>query len=158
MRTRFSYRLGVTTVLALALLGATAAAVQASTTVNQWDPLNATTTGDTCIPQAITFTGKGHVLITYTQDANGGYSGTVHGNLADVKGTDASGNTYTFLTELESSFTSNGASTFTAVGDQAIISHGQATNAYGHVLVHMTVDANGDLTSSMTVASISCRG
>ena len=58
----------------------------------------------------------GHALMTYSPDANGGYSVAVHENFADVTGIGSLGNTYVVPSAVDVSTATNGATTATGPG------------------------------------------
>jgi hypothetical protein len=159
-------RKAISLVLALTLASSLAAAVSAQAT--------AITTND-FVPFA---------QINFVPCANGGagelvrISGTLHiqqhitinGNRANIKshfqpqgagGTGlTTGDTYnaTGVTQEQDSIPlTNGAAEFTFINNFRLIGQGPDNNLLVHQTIHVTINANGDVTSTVTDTSIECR-
>jgi hypothetical protein len=149
---------GLSVAAACVLLACAAATAQAAVTTNEWTPVDVIT-ANPCNGEAVEVTGMGHALMTYSQDASGGYSLTVHADFADVTGIGSLGNSYLMPTAVEASTDTNGATTATIAGQVSLISQGSAPNFEGHLIMHITFNANGVPTATVTnITPTGCTG
>jgi hypothetical protein len=158
MRTTLIRRGGLSVAVACVLLVGIAAIAQAAVTINESMPVDIFTT-NICNGEDVEFTGTGHVLMTYSPAANGGTSVTAHENFSDVTGIGSFGNTYVIPSAIDVSTVTNGATTVTGAGYLALISTGSAPNVLAHLTEHITLNANGVPTASITnITAEGCRG
>src|SRR5438132_8728108 len=144
--------LGLAGVAVLAAL--TAAALTASafgnattTTINTVVPFSSVFPNP-CTREDVTLTGNLHVLIHITENAAGGFEAKEHFQPQGITGIGASGTEYqgTGVTQDETSTNSEGQFESTFINNFRIISHGSSANFTVHDTVHVTFNANGELT------------
>ena len=140
---------------------AAAVAAQATTvTTNETIPLN-TTTVNLCNGDTVTLTGSVHVLSHVTLDTNGGtHVKTLH-NFENVMGTGATGTTYRAVSTNNHTMNNNGSTAqqeFTNVNRVRLISQGLTDNYLLNGTIHTTVNANGEVTSTVTNFTTNCTG
>lgn len=131
-----------------------------TTTTNEDIPFNSSLT-NTCNGDMVTFSGTLHVVNTYTVDASGGTHLKTHTNYQDVTGTGTpSGLTYNVRTVSNEVVNDNDGpqSEATVISTVKLISQGPALNFFLRVVMHVTVNANGETTSEVQEVSIECRG
>jgi hypothetical protein len=137
------------------------AAAQATTiTTNETLPFTGTTVNP-CNGDAITFSGEIHVTNQVTTSAGGGSHIRTHVNYQGVSGTGTpSGAQYIFVTTQNETRNDNVGpqteTTITQVGN--LIGQGSVLNSQVHVVLHITVDANGVTTSEVEEVTVMCRG
>jgi hypothetical protein len=101
-----------------------------------------------------------HILITTTVDANGGFHGKTHFQPQGISGFGLStGARYQATGVQQESFNapSGGTITDTFVNNFRLIGQGRGNNLLVHQSVHMTTNANGDVTADVFNNSITCR-
>jgi hypothetical protein len=157
MKSIFIRRVGLPVATAFVVMACAATTVQAATVYKVTGPTSGTVPNP-CNGQTVTFSGMAHALLAVTQAPNGGSSATLQANYADVTGTDGLKNTYRVISAGVATITMNGATTGTGVEQLSLITPGSTPNAEAHVVMHITIDANGVTTASFTIASISCTG
>jgi hypothetical protein len=114
-----------------------------------------------CNGDVVTFQGTMHVVNTVTTDAGGGFHLKTHVNYQDVSGTGSpSGANYNVRTTSNETLNDNDGpqSELTVIQTIKLISQGSALNSFLHVVFHITVNANGQTTSTVSETRIECRG
>ncbi len=138
----------------------TAARDQASTvTSNASFPF--TETAVTCDNVFVTLTGKMHLLAHVTTDAQGGRHATLQINTEAVKGTDAAGNRYVSSSTNSDTINEAGAdgtqSEHTVTTKFLLNGRGNLPDLFAKVTMHVTVNANGEVTAEVTNVVVNCR-
>lgn len=109
----------------------------------------------------VSLSGTLHVVTRITIDANGGFHGTAHFNPQGVKGVGlTSGDTYQGNGVTKTTTNIAGAGfpfTETFVNNFRIIGPGPDNNLLVHQTIHLTINANGDVTADVFVDSAECR-
>ena len=103
--------------------------------------------------------GSLHLVFSFTVNDNR-VSGTVHGNPQGAKLVDGSGQEYVGTGNFQSHFSEpleNGAATFLSLDSFKIIGKGGATSFLVQATTSTTINANGELTSSVENVSVRCR-
>jgi hypothetical protein len=147
--------------LALTLVLSLTSTAFAATVTNETFPLSGFLFNP-CTGELLQFTGQGHDTFRVTFDSAGGEHIGGHFNVQGIKavglstginyvGTEADNNQFNF------GFT-KGAAEETQVSNFTAISQGSAPNFVVHFLFHITVNANGDITSFVDNFSAECRG
>ena len=110
-----------------------------------------------CNGEVVTLSGEEHMTESVTLDGSGGFHMDIHGNL-NVTGSGNQGNKY--VGNQDSNFQMNGrvGVEFTVTGTFSEISLGSAPNFVLHDLVHITVNPDGTVTSSIFIISPECQG
>jgi len=150
----------VFTALFIACAGTQAFAQATTTTTNENITFTDTRT-NTCNGDLVTFQGTMHITNTVTTDAGGGFHLKTHANFQDVSGTGApSGLNYRVGTTTNEVINDNDGpqSEVTIIQTVKLISQGPAPNLFLRLVFHITVNANGQTTSTVTESSIECRG
>jgi hypothetical protein len=114
-----------------------------------------------CSGESIIFHGRMHVVTHTRTDASGGTHMIRHTNFEDVSGVAiGSGRPYRLVqvTNNSANATSGGATEFTQVVVFRVISQGSTDNWLAQIVVHVTVNANGDMTADVTQVGGGCRG
>ncbi len=138
-----------------------AAFAQAATTTTSENIPFASNLFNQCNGDTVTFSGTLHVTNTYTVDSSGGTHLKTHINYQDVTGTGApSGVTYKVRTiSNEVINDADGAqSESTVISTVKLIAQGQVLDFYLRIVLHVTVNANGETTSQVSEVSVECRG
>ncbi|HEX8285768.1 MAG TPA: hypothetical protein VF588_20595 [Pyrinomonadaceae bacterium] len=138
----------------------TYASARAATTTNENIPFTDTRV-NTCNGDLVTFQGTMHVTNTVTIDASGGFHLKTHVNYQDVSGVGApSGLPYRVGTTTNEVLNDNDGpqSEATVIQTVKLISQGPAPNFFLRLVFHVTINANGQTTSTVTESSIECRG
>ena len=102
-----------------------------------------------------------HVTNSVTTDASGGFHMKTHVNYQDVSGTGApSGLTYRVGTVRNETLNDNDGpqSETTVIQTIKLISQGPAPNYFLKIVFHITINANGETTSTVSETRIECRG
>ncbi len=112
-----------------------------------------------CTGEIIAISGYYHQQVNITYDNSGGAHLSLSENFQGVSGIgETSGLKYqipgTF--HVTENFTAGQAFNFTETLNEALISQGSAPNEQIHGLLHITVDANGNVTSYIDTFSITC--
>ena len=111
-------------------------------------------------PDLVTLNGFLHIVTHTTETASGGVTMTRHVNPQGVTGVGTpSGITYRSngATNTSGHTSASGASESTFVNNFHLISQGSAGNLLVHIVIHQTVNANGQVTSDVEKISIECR-
>jgi hypothetical protein len=114
-----------------------------------------------CNGEVITVTqGSAHLHLEITTSSNGGFHADINGNLEGVKGTGSVGNSYTVTAWFHESTNSSSDSAFVfSDGDVFhLLSSGSAPNADFSAVFHVTINANGDVTATVTDIRPKCVG
>lgn len=158
---RFGASLLLCVLASAATLAPTPAAAQATTvTTNETIPFTDTRVNP-CNQDLVTFSGNMHVANHVTTDAGGGTHVRSHVNYQNVLGTGApSGLTYRVKTTTNETLNDNDGpqSELTVIQVVRLISQGSAPNFQLQVVLHITINANGQTTSEVTESRIACRG
>ena len=109
-----------------------------------------------CNGEVIAMTGNVHVSVHGVVAPNGNVTMTMHQNFNGISGTGDLGNTYQCVSAITQTSTGSAGQTFTFTGTQSLIGHGDAPNSYLRVLVHSTVNANGDVVVDNFTVTSSC--
>jgi hypothetical protein len=146
--------------LLTAVAGSPALGQASTVTTNETVPF---TSGlfNPCNGDQVTFSGTLHVTNTMTTDTNGGTHLKTHINYQNVTGTGTpSGITYNVRTV--SNEVSNDAdgpqSNATVISTVKLTAQGPALDFYLRTVIHVTVNANGETTSTVQETFIECRG
>ena len=145
---------------AFAGAGSTALGQATTTTTNENIPFTSTITNP-CNADLVAFQGTMHVTNTVTTDASGGFHLKMHVNYQDVSGTGTpSGNIYRVGTVTNETLNDPDGeqSEMTVIQTVKLITQGPALNYFMHLVFHVTVNANGETTSSVLETRIECRG
>jgi hypothetical protein len=140
-------------IAALAVLGAGAA--QAAVVTNTTFPTSGVLVGCT---EAIAYSGQDHLVVRVTSDASGGFYDAIHRNIQVTGIGLTTGTSYVLNAETNENEHFVGASNFTVVLEEVFVSQGPLPNANVRIIEHMTIDANGDITSDTFDFNGNCRG
>jgi hypothetical protein len=114
-----------------------------------------------CNGDSVTFSGTLHIVNTLTIDGSGGTHLKTHTNYQDVTGTGApSGITYRVGTVSNEIINDSDGpqSNVTSISTVKLISPGPALNTFLRIVLHITINANGQTTSTVQEVSAECRG
>ncbi|MBV9928769.1 MAG: hypothetical protein JOZ96_27385 [Acidobacteria bacterium] len=139
---------------------ATARAQASTMTTNENIPFTSSLFNP-CNSDQVTFSGTLHVVNTMTTDASGGTHLKTHLNYQDVTGTGVpSGITYNVRTVTNEVINDNDGpqSEMTVISTVKMVARGPALDYYMRTVIHITVNANGETTSTVQEVSIECRG
>ncbi|HJQ30973.1 MAG TPA: hypothetical protein VJ866_02270 [Pyrinomonadaceae bacterium] len=154
-------RVALFAVLFLVLAAGSNAFGQATTTTTNEELPISSSIANTCNGDTVLFQGTVHVVNTLTVDSSGGYHLKTHSNYQDVSGTGTpSGLTYNVRTTTNETVNDNDNPQFETTVIQTVkaVSQGSAPNLFVHVVMHVTVNANGQTTSTVTEVTAECRG
>lgn len=146
--------------VAFASSGTPAFGQASTTTTNETIPFTSTLLNP-CTSDQVTFQGNMHVTNTFTTDSGGGTHLKTHVNYQDVSGTGApSGLSYNVRTTTNESVNDNDGpqSEATIISTVRLISQGSALNYFLRLVFHVTINANGQTTSTVDESKIECRG
>jgi hypothetical protein len=160
LRSVFDPRRGLIVLLAAALAmfwapGIAQGAVEENVTI----PVEGEVFEDLCGEDLIHTGGNLHILFTYTINDNH-VSGNVHfqPQAAKLVGL-TTGREWVGTGMLHESFSESledGAATFTSVSNFRIIGKGMAPSYIEQIILHTTINANGDVTSDFSFAGVAC--
>ena len=148
------------TLLVLAAAGSPAFGQATTTTTNEELPISGTVANN-CNGDTVAYQGTVHVTNTLTTDSSGGVHLKTHSNFQDVSGVGVpSGLSYRVVTTRNETVNDSDSAQFETTVIQTIkaISQGSAPNLFIHIVMHVTVNANGQTTSTVQETSIECRG
>ena len=131
-----------------------------TTTTNEELPISGTII-NTCNGDTVTYQGTVHVTNTVTTDASGGYHLKTHTNYQDVSGVGApSLINYRIVTTTNVTVNDSDSAQFETTLIQTIkaVSQGSAPNLFLHFVMHVTVNANGETTSTVVNVNVDCNG
>ena len=146
--------------IAFAVAATTAFAQSTTITTNETVP----TTGsmlNPCNGDFVTFQGNMNVTNHMTTDASGGTHLKTHVNFQNVSGTGApSGLNYNVRTTTNETVNDNDGPQYeaTIISSVKLISQGSAPNYFLQIVFHITVNANGETTSTVDETKMECRG
>lgn len=143
-----------------AFAGTSAFGQAGTTTTNENIPFTNTLT-NLCNGDQVTFSGTMHITNTVTSDASGGIHLRTHVNYQDVSGTGTpSGNSYRVGTVSNETLNDPDGeqSEMTVIQTVKLITQGSALNSFMRFVFHVTVNANGETTSSVFENTVECRG
>lgn len=149
--------LSVLAAFTMALLSTTGAA--AAVVTQERIPIEGFVFEDLCGKDLVHTSGSLHLVFSFTNN-NNRVSGTVHGNPQGAKLIDGSGQEYVGTGVFQSTFSEpleNGATTFLALDSFKIIGKGGATSFLVQTTISTTINANGEMTSSVENMSVRCR-
>ncbi|MFL6331846.1 MAG: hypothetical protein ACJ754_00725 [Pyrinomonadaceae bacterium] len=149
--------------LFMACAGASTPALgQATTTTTNEEIPFTSSLFNPCNGDQVTFSGTLHVVNTMTTDAGGGTHLKTHLNYQDVTGTGTpSGVTYkvrTVTNEVVNDNDDGPQSTATVISTVKLIAQGPMLDYFMRTVLHVTVNANGETTSTVQEVSVECRG
>ena len=129
-------------------------------TTNVSIPIEGEVFTDLCGEDLIHTGGNLHILMSYTINDNR-VSGNVHfqPQAAKLVGL-TTGREWVGTGMLHEHFSESpdgGAATFTSVSNFRIIGKGQAPNYIEQVILHTTINANGDVTADVSLAGVDCK-
>ncbi|HEX8503401.1 MAG TPA: hypothetical protein VF659_22650 [Pyrinomonadaceae bacterium] len=145
---------------AFGFAGSPAFAQTTATTTSENIPFT-DTRPNPCNGDLVTFQGTMHITNSVTTDASGGLHLRTHVNYQDVSGTGVpSGLNYRVMTTVNDTLNDNDAGQFetTVIQTVKLNSQGPALNYFLHMVFHITINANGETTSTVTETRIECRG
>ncbi|HEX7318370.1 MAG TPA: hypothetical protein VF297_30975 [Pyrinomonadaceae bacterium] len=134
---------------------------QASTTTTNETVAFTSTLFNPCNGDTVTFSGNMNVVNTLTVDGNGGTHLKTHTNYQNVTGTGTpSGISYNVRTVSNEVTNDNDGPQYnaTVISTVKLIAHGPSLDFYLRVVMHVTVNANGETTSSVQESNFECRG
>jgi hypothetical protein len=146
--------------IAFAAAGTPAFGQATTTTTNETIPFTSTMLNP-CNADQVTFQGNMHVTNQFTTDSSGGTHLKTHVNYQDVSGTGTpSGINYRVGTTTNETLNDNDGpqSEMTIISTVKLITQGPALNYFLHLVFHVTVNANGQTTSTVDESRIECRG
>ena len=146
--------------VAIAFAGTPAFGQATTTTTNETIPFT-NTLFNQCNGDQVTFSGNLHITNTMTTDANGGTHLKTHINYQNVTGTGTpSGSNYRVGTV--SNEVINDAdgpqSSVTVISTVKLIAPGPLLKYFLRIVLHVTVNANGETTSTVEEMNVECRG
>ena len=110
-----------------------------------------------CDDDFLSGTAKSHVVSGVTYDAAGRFRTTFKSELADVRlSSAATGASYVGSTEWSQNLSFGSAGTFTTIRNEKLVGTGRTPNMMLHFVTHVTVNANGEITSDVGQFSIDC--
>jgi len=113
-----------------------------------------------CSGDFVVLTGDLHTLITSETDANGGIHFKSHFQPQGISGIGVpSGDKYqgTGVTQSQTNDSSSLAFETTFINNFRIIGQGKGNNFLVHQTIHVTVNANGDVTADVSNISVDCK-
>lgn len=109
-----------------------------------------------CSGETVAVTGELHILNHVTVNPDGSLHVVQHFNPQGVSGVSDAGNKFQGTGVTQEVFNINVGQTFTFVNNFRFIGQGPGNNSTIHQNVHTTVNANGDLTSTVDNFSADC--
>lgn len=98
------------------------------------------------------------MVVRATSDGSGGFYDAIHRNIHATGAGLTSGTDYVLNAEINESEHFVGATNFTAVLEEVFVSKGGLPNANVMIIEHMTINANGEVTSDKFDFNGNCRG
>lgn len=144
---------------ALALLSAVSVPALAAKVIDIRSPVSFVSTNP-CSGELVDFSGQDHLTSTLTTDSAGGVHYDIYYNLQGVSGVgETTGAKYRFndAVNLMLSPTSSGTSNELHPLDSEVIGQGTVPNFLVHAVLHVTMNANGSITSSIDSFSATCQ-
>lgn len=152
--------LSVSLFIAFAAAGTPAFGQATTTTTNETVPFTSTLLNP-CNADLVAFQGEMHITNHYTTDTSGGTHLKTHVNYQNVTGTGApSGLNYNVRTTTNEVVNDNDGpqSESTIISTVKLITQGPALNYFLRIVFHVTINANGQTTSTVDEAKVECRG
>ncbi len=155
-------RLALVLAVIVVLLTPTSAAAQPPNrpvTLNFTEPFNSGGT-PLCGGEEVVFSGEAHFVIHENFDDQGGVHLTFHMNYQRSTATGVTTGTRYVIKESSttSSYVSSLPATFTTIINGNLIGQGPAGNTGFHLVLHMTLNANGEPTSDVFIEDVRCNG
>ncbi|HEY6185394.1 MAG TPA: hypothetical protein VIW67_24360 [Terriglobales bacterium] len=151
---------GTFTVIGFALLAAISSVpLMADQWVNTEIPVGTVVAANACTNQAVAFQGTAHNTVNITIN-NNSFHAKMHLNMQNVSGTGLSdGAKYNVVdvSNLEINMSGLPPVETQSVVEFGLIGAGQAANMRIHMAVHITVNANGDVTAEFGKSDIICQ-
>lgn len=147
----------VPSLAALVLATALALPAQAAIVYNTSEPISGTIVNP-CNGEVVTYSGYIHDTYHLTFDNAGGVHIVFQDNAQGIHGVGDLGNAYTGTQAQHDSMNGNVGEEETATSTFTIISHGSAPNFVAHSDFHITVNADGTVTSYHDNMSATCQG
>ncbi len=111
-----------------------------------------------CTDEDVALTGDIHLLAAVTEDSADGFHLKLHLNFADVSGEGLdSGNKYQLNGAANAELNLKAAEEGTLTANVRLISQGSDSNGKVHVLLHLTVNANGEPTAEIENIDLECK-
>ena len=148
------------TLLVFAAAGSPAFGQATTTTTNEEVPVSSSVV-NSCNGDVVNYQGTLHVTNTFTTDSSGGTHMKTHSNFQDVTGVGTpSGINYRVGTTSNETTNDNDGPQLemTVIQIVKVVSQGSAPNLFLHFVLHVTVNANGQTTSTVTEIRSECRG
>jgi hypothetical protein len=147
--------------IGLVSLGAMCSQTLMADPANQWldIPVAMVIPSSTCTPQAIAFEGTSHT-VTHVTITKNSFLLQIHMNMQNVTGTGLlDGSKYNLIEGNDMEMRMTGAGPFDAQMNMefSLIGQGQAPNSRLRVVLHVTVDANGNTTADFVKGSLVCQ-
>lgn len=143
-----------------AFAGAEAFGQATTTTTNETVPFTSSIFNQ-CNGDTVTFSGNLHVVNTMTTDGSGGTHLKTHTNYQNVTGTGTpSGITYRVKTVTNEVVNDSDGPQLnaTVISTVKLNAQGPALNYFLRIVMHITINANGETTSQTQEVSAECRG
>jgi hypothetical protein len=149
-------KFGLTAVMAVAVITvAMVRQARADVTFNGDIPIKASVVNP-CNGETVVLTGSGHEVVRLTLNGNTIHAG-VHVDVGGVSGVGlTTGAKYSVSDSFNDQFNLFPGETETAGENYHLIAHGQAPNFVAHALFHITINANGDVTSFIDIVTTDC--
>jgi hypothetical protein len=150
----------LTVVLSLiGVFGTTTALAEVTTNIRIPDTLSVfVPCADGGAGEVVDLSGNLHVLLRTTLDGNGGFHTKYHFQPQGISGTgQTTGDKYQATGVTQEQFNGKVGQEFTYVNNFRIIGQGPGNNFLVHQLIHITVNANGEVTASVDNFSIECK-
>lgn len=147
---------------ALIIVGAESAARAQASTVTSNASFPFADTAVSCDGETVNVSGKMHLLAHVTTDARGGRHVTLQINTAGVKGIgESSGSEYVSSSTNNDSIndpdTTGGQSEYTTTTKFLLVGKGRLPDMFVKTTMHVTVNANGEVTAEVTNVRAECR-
>ena len=116
--------------------------------------------GSECTEEEIYITGEAHIVYAVTEDGAGGYHVKMHENVKATGVGDVTGDKYQLNEVFNEEFNAAADSIpyeATYVVNYGLIGQGKDNNLKGHILMHVTVNANGEVTAEIENYEMDCR-
>lgn len=146
--------------IAFAAAGAPAHGQATTVTTNETIPFTSTLLNP-CNTDQVTFQGNMHVTNHVTTDSSGGTHVRTHVNYQGVTGTGMpSGLNYRVGTTINETVNDSDSaqSEVTIISSVKLITQGPGLDFFLRLVFHVTINANGETTSTVTESRIECRG
>jgi hypothetical protein len=108
--------------------------------------------------EPIAYSGQDHLVSRVTSDSSGGFYDAIHRNVHVTGVGLITGTAYVLNAEQNINEHFVGASNFTAISDDVFVASGSLPDLHVRIVQHMTIDANGNITSDTFDFNGYCRG